>query len=99
MQSLFKVVPAVAASAVVLVATATIGTSSFSPVTAQARQQSSMTFAALERRATALGIRPTELKIKDRLAEIEGWDRDGRKVEVKIDTQSGEVLHREFDDD
>lgn len=57
-----------------------------------------MSFAALEQKAIAMGIRPTELKIGYRTAEIDGRDRDGREVEIKLDPRSGEVLRRKFDD-
>lgn len=63
----------------------------------QARPPATMTFAALEQRAIAMGIRPTELKIKYRTAEIEGRDANGRKVEIKLDPGTGAVLEREFD--
>lgn len=63
-----------------------------------ARAPKSMSFAALERRATDMGIQPTELKVKYRVAEIEGWDSQGRKVEVKLDPATGQVFRHGFDD-
>ena len=57
-----------------------------------------MTFARLEQRAIALGVRASELKIKTRTAEVEGRDASGRKVELTLDSRTGKVLHRDYDD-
>ena len=56
-----------------------------------------MDIPALQARSIALGIRPTELEVKGTIAEIEGLDAKGRKVELTIDRRTGKVLHREFD--
>ncbi|MBC9033725.1 PepSY domain-containing protein [Sphingomonas sp. JC676] len=66
--------------------------------TAQLAQPAPITFAGLERRAIARGLRPTELKIKAHTAKIEGRDSQGREVEIRLDLRTGEVLHRELDD-
>lgn len=89
---------AIVTAATLLVAGHAIGAVPARPDAAPAASQPSMTFAALEDRAIALGIRPTELKIKGRTAEIEGYDASGRKVEVTIDPRSGAVLNCELDD-
>jgi hypothetical protein len=89
---------AIVAAGTLLVAGHAIGAAPARSDAAPAASQPSMTFAALEDRAIALGIRPTELKIKGRTAEIEGYDASGRKVEVTIDPRSGAVLNRELDD-
>lgn len=91
-------IAAIATGSLILAGTAGIGAAPARPGAAPARPQAAITFAALERRALAMGIRPTELKIKRMTAEIEGRDAQGRKVEVTIDPRSGQVLNREFDD-
>lgn len=86
------------AAATLLLAGHAIGAAPGRSGAAPAASPPSMTFAALEDRAIALGIRPTELKIKGGTAEIEGRDADGRQVEVTIDPRTGAVLNREIDD-
>lgn len=49
----------------------------------------------IERRATAQGVQVKEIKLRDRLVEVEGRDADAQKVELLIDRRSGEVLSRE----
>lgn len=48
----------------------------------------------IERKAKAEGIVVTEIDMKTRLAEVEGYDSQSRKVELVIDRQTGEVLER-----
>ncbi|MBN8791661.1 MAG: PepSY domain-containing protein [Stenotrophomonas nitritireducens] len=50
--------------------------------------------AELERRATGEGLTVTEIEAKDRLAEVEGYDAQSRKVKLVIDRKTGEVLER-----
>lgn len=52
----------------------------------------------IESRLTAQGIRVKEIKIRDLLAKVEGYDAQGREIEVVIDRRSGEMLSHEFDD-
>lgn len=91
-------VPVIATAAILLAGATTIGAASAQSHAGPTDQQSSMSFAALEQHAHKLGIRPSELKIEYGLAEIEGRDADGRKVEVKLDARTGATLRREFDD-
>jgi hypothetical protein len=53
-----------------------------------------MKLPAIEARAVALGVRPTEIEIEGMIAEVEGTDAQGRQVELKLDRRTGEVLHR-----
>ena len=65
--------------------------------TAQATRTSSASLLGageIERRAKAEGIVVTEIDMKTRLAEVEGYDAQSRKVELVIDRQTGEVLER-----
>ena len=52
----------------------------------------------IESRLTAQGIKVKEIEIRDLLAEVEGYDAQGREVEVVIDRRSGETLSHRFDD-
>jgi uncharacterized membrane protein YkoI len=57
-----------------------------------------LSLAEIERRATATGIRVTEIEVKDRLVEVEGRDAQNREVELKMDRRSGEILSRKIED-
>jgi len=50
--------------------------------------------AELEQRGISEGITVTEIETKQRLAEVEGYDAQSRKVKLVIDRQSGEILSR-----
>jgi hypothetical protein len=52
----------------------------------------------IERKATATGIRVTEIEVKDRIAEVEGRDSKNRKVELEVDRRNGEILSRKVKD-
>lgn len=51
----------------------------------------------IESRLTAQGIKVKEIEIQDLLAEVEGYDAQGREVELVIDRRSGETLSHEYD--
>jgi hypothetical protein len=51
----------------------------------------------LESRMTAQGITIREIELRDRVAEIEGRDAQGRKVELLVDRRSGEILSQKPD--
>lgn len=53
----------------------------------------------IESRLSAQGIKVKEIEIRDLLAEVEGYDAQGREVELVIDRRSGETLSHEYDDD
>jgi len=50
--------------------------------------------AELERIGTNEGFTVTEIETKQRLAEVEGYDAQQRKVKLLIDRQTGEILSR-----
>jgi len=50
--------------------------------------------AELEQRGVSEGITMTEIETKQRLAEVEGYDAQSRKVKLVVDRQTGEVLSR-----
>lgn len=53
----------------------------------------------IENRLTAQGIKVKEIKVRDLLAKVEGYDAQGREVEMVIDRRNGETLSHEYDDD
>jgi len=53
----------------------------------------------IESRLTAQGIKVKEIEIDGLLAEVEGYDAQGREVEMVIDRRTGETLAHEYDDD
>ncbi|WP_129644415.1 PepSY domain-containing protein [Peristeroidobacter agariperforans] len=53
----------------------------------------------IESRLTAQGIKVKEIKVRDLLAEVEGYDAQGREIELMIDRRNGETLSHEYDDD
>jgi hypothetical protein len=53
----------------------------------------------IESRLSAQGIKVKEIEVRDLLAEIEGWDAQGREIEIVIDRRSGETLSHKYDDD
>jgi hypothetical protein len=57
-----------------------------------------LTLSEIEQRVTATGIRVTEIKIKDRIVEVEGRDASSREVDLVVDRRSGEILSRKLDD-
>ena len=57
-----------------------------------------LTLAELETRLTEQGISIREIELKEAVAEVEGHDTAGRKVELLIDRRSGEILSRKLDD-
>jgi hypothetical protein len=65
---------------------------------APANNQASLTLTEIEQILQREGIRVTELEVKDRVVEAEGYDAQNREVEVLVDRRSGEVLSRKFDD-
>jgi len=50
--------------------------------------------AELERIGTNEGFTVTEIETKQRLAEVEGYDAQQRKVKLLVDRQTGEILSR-----
>ena len=51
----------------------------------------------IESRLAAQGITIHEIELHDRVAEVEGRDAQGRKVELLVDRRSGEILSQKPD--
>lgn len=51
----------------------------------------------IESRLTAQGIKVKEIEVRDLLAEVEGYDAQGREVEIVLDRRSGEILSHKYD--
>jgi len=54
--------------------------------------------AQLEQIGIREGLTVTEIESKQRLAEVEGYDAESRKVKLVIDRQTGEILSRRVKD-
>jgi hypothetical protein len=52
----------------------------------------------VESRLTAQGIRVTEMEVHDKVVEVEGYDAQGREIELIVDRRNAEILSRKFDD-
>lgn len=64
-----------------------------SPSTAQAAA-TTLSLGDIESKMNAQGITIKEIEVEGLLAEVEGHDAQGRKVELTLDRRSGEVLSR-----
>jgi len=51
----------------------------------------------IESRLTAQGIKVREVEMRDLIAEVEGYDAQGREVDLVIDRRTGETLAHEYD--
>ncbi|MBM0108112.1 PepSY domain-containing protein [Steroidobacter sp. S1-65] len=52
----------------------------------------------IESRLTAQGIKVKEIEIHDLIAEVDGYDAQGREIDVVVDRRNGEMLAHRFDD-
>jgi hypothetical protein len=52
----------------------------------------------IENRLSARGFKVKEIEIRDLIAEVEGYDPQGREVELVVDRRNGETLARKCDD-
>lgn len=52
----------------------------------------------IESRLTAQGIKVKEIEMKDLIAEVDGYDAQGREIDLIIDRRNGETLSHRFDD-
>lgn len=57
-----------------------------------------LSLADIETRMTAQGIKIKEIEIQDLLVEVEGFDAQGRKIELKLDRRTGDVLSQRVKD-
>lgn len=51
----------------------------------------------IESRLAAQGIKIKEIEVRDLLLEIEGYDAEGRRIELVVDRRTGETLSHKFD--
>lgn len=66
--------------------------------TAPATTSTMLSLTEIERRLKTQGIRVTEIEVRDRVLEVEGYDSNNREVDLLVDRRTGEVLSRELDD-
>lgn len=65
------------------------------PVVAAADNLLSMS--DIESRLSAQGIKVREVEVRNVVLEVEGYDADGREVELLVDRRNGEILSHQFD--
>lgn len=80
-----------AGAAALLVA---VGATAFAQASAPANV---LSIADIEARMTAQGISIREIELRDLVAEVEGRDANGRKIELLVDRRSGEILSKKLD--
>ena len=51
----------------------------------------------IESRLNSQGIKIREIEVRDLLLEIEGFDAQGREIEIVVDRRTGETLSHKFD--
>lgn len=52
----------------------------------------------IESRLSAEGIKIKELKVRDTVLEIDGYDAQGREIDLVVDRSTGKIVSRKFDD-
>lgn len=57
-----------------------------------------LSIAEIERKVSAAGLQVTDIELRERVAEVEGKDGSGRKVEWIVDRHDGRILSRDLDD-
>ncbi|HEU4484303.1 MAG TPA: PepSY domain-containing protein [Povalibacter sp.] len=79
------------AAAILILGAANVGLAQTAPAA------SVLSLGDLESRMVAQGITIREIELRDLVAEVEGRDASGRKVELLVDRRSGEILSRKLD--
>lgn len=52
----------------------------------------------IEARLATQGIKIKEIEVRDKVLEVEGYDAQGRKIELIVDRRTAEILSHRFDD-
>lgn len=73
------------------------GAQTVPPAAPAAATANVLSLGEIESRLTAQGITIREIELRDLVAEVEGRDAQGRKVELLLDRRSGEILSRKLD--
>ena len=68
------------------------------PAAPAAATTTMLSLTEIESRLTAQGIRMKEMEVHDKVLEVEGFDAQGRKIDLIVDRRNGEILSRKFDD-
>lgn len=56
-----------------------------------------LSFSEIESRLSTQGIKIKEVEVRDVLLEVEGYDANGREVELIVDRRNGDILSHLFD--
>ncbi|AMN45911.1 hypothetical protein ACG33_02050 [Steroidobacter denitrificans] len=68
------------------------------PASNAAVQSELLSLGEIEARLAAQGVKIKEIEVRDKVLEIEGYDEQGRKIELVVDRRTAEILSRRFDD-
>jgi len=96
MSSLVKVL--LSSAAVCLLSVAGIAAAQTPSQTSTPAANSVLGLGEIEARMSAQGITIKEIELRDLVAEVEGHDAAGRKIELLVDRRTGEILSRKHDD-
>jgi hypothetical protein len=58
-----------------------------------------LSLSEIESRLSARGIKIKEIEARDLVLEVEGYDAQGRELDLIVDRRNGEVLSQRFDND
>lgn len=98
-RSMFKPAAALIASAMAIAGLATTAWADTAPVenAKVAVPSNVLSVGDIESRLTAQGIKVKEIEVRDLIAEVEGYDSQGREVELIVDRRNGETLAHKYD--
>lgn len=72
-------------------------TQTASPQPAATTAANLLSLGEIENRLGSQGIKIREIEVRDLLLEIEGFDAQGREIEIVVDRRTGETLSHKFD--
>lgn len=95
----FNVLRAAVFAATVMVAggTGTVLAQAAPPQPAVTTPANLLSLGEIESRLNSQGIKIREIEVRDLLLEIEGFDAQGREIEIVVDRRTGETLSHKFD--
>jgi len=73
-------------------------TPSQTPSTSATAPGQLLSLGEIETRLSSQGIKIKEIEVRDKVLEIEGYDSQGREIELVVDRRTAEILSQRFDD-
>jgi len=68
------------------------------PASSAAAPGELLSLGEIEARLAAQGVKIKDIEVRDKVLEIEGYDEQGREIELVVDRRTAEILSRRFDD-